>query len=638
MSGRALLAIGCNQYDHLSLLGGAEADAQEIYRILIAPEVGDYDATRSQLLLSPTLQDVREALTTILFGSGRLDALSIVFAGHGAVSGGSFYMACRDSRIQGLSATALSLADLLRMIAEAAPKQTYIFIDACEAGGLISDLNVILKSEVMGEFGSPGLTLLATAASNQEAIEVGGHGIGTAALLDCISGSIFLQDTNPALDLVEIGRAVSDRVAALGAQTPVVWGLNLYGPSSFCKNPHTATGNAPLRSVLIGWPDAETTSAIRTGLPRLWEPYVTIASKWNARAFVDRLESLLGELASEPMILVDFARRITVACAAQALEADDRFREVEVRAACAVAMLPFSQEPAVATYLDQCAGDLGMLVEQAIASVVAGIDGYRFALVTGGMGDLHYLPIRLSKLIGWAGYAAHVRIATSQDNGPAAALFSDLLDRLFETYSLSFVAMSDCQAPYMLSGLTAAAQLGLSEQGERLLGHMFLSAVNCGGRLARADLDPAQVLSYLLARSTGTPAATELVAQPTELVVTLLRASRLFGLADEFDESLELLDHLALNAYLPDDYRQFGADHISGGVNAMFQIGHDVWTVADLEAAWPLFPSPGGGGVSMISLLASLLFPDRTPWFLLPVPSIIEASPGTTADDCQEVG
>ncbi|OYY74790.1 MAG: hypothetical protein B7Y43_19375 [Sphingomonas sp. 28-62-20] len=69
-------------------------------------------------------------------------------------------MAMQDSRVHALSATALSLADLFRIIAEASPKQTYLVIDACESGGLISDLNVILKSEVMGEQHRRARTLL----------------------------------------------------------------------------------------------------------------------------------------------------------------------------------------------------------------------------------------------------------------------------------------------------------------------------------------------------------------------------------------------------------------------------------------------------------------------------------------------
>ena len=38
----------------------------------------------------PTLQDVRSALTEMLFGDQLLDTVTVTFAGHGAVSGGGF--------------------------------------------------------------------------------------------------------------------------------------------------------------------------------------------------------------------------------------------------------------------------------------------------------------------------------------------------------------------------------------------------------------------------------------------------------------------------------------------------------------------------------------------------------------------
>lgn len=625
MSGRALLAIGCDTYDSLNRLAGAESDANNIFNLLSQTKIGDYDLSRSHVLRSPTLQEVRDTLTGMLFGEECLDTLTIAFAGHGAVSGGSFYMAVRDSRATALSATALSLADLLRMIAEASPRQTYLVIDACQSGGLISDLNVILKSELMGKLGSPGVTLLAMAASNEDANEVGGNGVGTAALLECIRGEIFLQDSNPALDLVEIGRAVSERVSASGAQTPVVWGLNLSGPAGFCRNPHSGTGNAPLRSLLVGWPAAKTSEVIRNGLPHLWESYVGISSRWEPRSFLDQLAPLLDDLKDDPDVQIHFCRRVTDAYAMRASESRDRFHEVQVRAVCAVALLPFSDEPKVAKFLAGACLDVAALVERAVNQAVAAIDAYRFALVTGGMADLYYLPLRLSKLLGWAGFAVHMRLAIGDETEPARTCLAELYSRIFDTYSLSLVAISDAQAPHILSVLTASSRVGLSDEAERLIGHLFSSCVQCAGRVARSDLDPSKVFSYLVARGNRLELpSNELVAQPTELVLTLLRSSQLFDLTDEFDTALSQLDHLALNAYLPDDYRDFGAEQIACGTNAVFQIGHDIWNIAEIDAAWPNHPSPRDPGTAMTALLASLLFPDRSAWFLLPSPSLIE--------------
>jgi hypothetical protein len=95
---------------------------------------------------------------------------------------------------------------------------------------------VLLKSNVLGDAGTPGITLVATSAQDQYSVESPAGGLGTGAILDCIEGRDFVQDTASALDLVEIGRRVSARLRETTEQSPVVWGLNLYGPPRFCRN------------------------------------------------------------------------------------------------------------------------------------------------------------------------------------------------------------------------------------------------------------------------------------------------------------------------------------------------------------------------------------------------------------------
>jgi hypothetical protein len=371
---RVLLAIGCNKYDHLDALTGAETDARLLFDALINPEVGDYDPAASRLLLSPTLAEIRSALTEILFNGDPPETLTFTFAGHGGVCAGSFYMATRESRPNALSATSFALADLFRMIADAAPKQTYVIIDACESGGLTADLNVILKADLIGKVGTPGISLLATAASDQGAGESDKGGVGTSAVLACIRGDFMLQDTSTVLDLVEIGRAVSTRVSEAGGQTPVVWGLNLYGPPSFCKNPHAGTGNAPLKSLLAAWPELESTEVIKTQIQNLWEPYVTIPKKWDSRAFIDQLVPTLKSLEKSPKALALFARRTADDFGAQAATSKDRFREVEVRAACVVALLPFAEQKEIADEIIKMSLGITAQVEAVLAGIVASID------------------------------------------------------------------------------------------------------------------------------------------------------------------------------------------------------------------------------------------------------------------------
>ena len=76
------------------------------------------------------------------------------------------------------------------------------------------------------------------------------------------------------------------------------------------------------------------------------------------------------------------------------------------------------------------------------------------------------------------------------------------------------------------------------------------------------------------------------------------------------------LDGIDLNAFIPFKYGEFGSELIREGTNAGFKIGHDIFTVEELENAWPLVPVPTEGERAA-AMLASLLFPDRTAWFLL---------------------
>jgi hypothetical protein len=179
--------------------------------------------------------------------------------------------------------------------------------------------------------------------------------------------------------------------------------------------------------------------------------------------------------------------------------------------------------------------------------------------------------------------------------------------------------MSDVQAPGVLVGLTAAWFERLDAPAEQFLGHLFSSFVGCGGLVASVALRADRLLGYLIAREAGVlRQRLKLVARPTELGTVLLRIGHLFGLDDTIDYALAEIDHLSINAYLADDFTQFGRTKMPGGVNATYHIGHDLWTVEELERDWPDAPQPKGPGIALTSILAALLLPDRTPWFILP--------------------
>lgn len=217
---RLLISIGCNVYDHAPVLKGAEADAHRMFEALIRPDVGEYDPARSKLLLSPSMDELRQALRDVLFSNGAIDTFTFFFAGHGGVRAGSFYMWLRDSRPDAQSMTALSLSDVFRNLNEAAPAQSNIIIDACESGGLIADLGVLLKPDVRGDVGTPVVTLVATSAQNQYSGETQAGGLGTKQFWTASKAVTSYRTMQAPLTSWKLGAAFQP---AFGRPTRALW-------------------------------------------------------------------------------------------------------------------------------------------------------------------------------------------------------------------------------------------------------------------------------------------------------------------------------------------------------------------------------------------------------------------------------
>lgn len=92
-----------------------------------------------------------------------------------------------------------------------------------------------------------------------------------------------------------------------------------------------------------------------------------------------------------------------------------------------------------------------------------------------------------------------------------------------------------------------------------------------------------------------------------------------FGRPVVFDEAMSELDHVTINAFVADDHTLFALETIDDGENNPFTIGHYIWRIDDLLQHFPPHafvqptdPSSVAGG----AILASLIFPDRVPWFV----------------------
>lgn len=616
---RCLLSIGCNCYENLDALTGAEADAIRIFNTLLRPDIGGYDAERSRLLLSPNIADLRQAIEDILFGSGQIDTFTLFFAGHGGVRAGSFYMCVRDSRRDALSVSAQSLSDIFRSIGEATPAQSNLIIDACQSGGLVADLGVLLKRDVIGDAGSPSITLVATSAQNQGAGETAEGGLGTNAILDCIEGRDFVNDTAAMLDLTEIGRRVSIRLRE-SKQSPVVWGLNLSGPSRFCRNMGYSTDPArPVRELIHNWPKLQH-DAVKGHFEELWSIYASINTDWNPRTFASTISNAICPLNDYPEALGGAIEHIAMAMELRSEESDDPFRSVEVCATLAVCLLPYLHDKNVQNSARRLISSSVSEIIVAADSFLADLECDKYALLEsrgGGLSDLFFLPLKISKLLGWiaaAGYSCRITGTVSKD---ADRVFATTLRQMLDKYSSSIQTISDVQAPYWALILTNAIILGLREEAEMLAGLLFYSLVSCNAQLASRSIPSEDTFSYLIARQANNyDAIQDHVARPIETLTVIMQAGVALDLADVFDESLWKIDGLTFFAFLPKKYATFGLEVIEDGENLVWTIGQDVFRVKDFARTWPdNLGRPDSAEEAVIGIFSSLLFPDRVAWF-----------------------
>lgn len=616
---RALIAVGCNKYEHETTLVGAEHDATRIFDSLLRQDVGDYDSPCSTLLLSPTLEEVRASLRKIL-PLGNIDTFTFYFAGHGIVHAGSFYMCVRDTTSQALSLTAFSLSELFRSLTDFAPTQSNIIIDACKSGGLIADLSAVLKPEVLGNDGTPGITLVATSAQDQDAGETELGGMGTNALLDCIEGRTTVNDQRPALDLAEIGRHMHSLMQGCGEQKPVVWGLNLFGSPGFCRNPRYGFDPAKrLRDVLQAWP-SEGYEVLRENYSVLWEAYSSIDSEWLPRDFARIIEHILPPLSTRPEALASFIERLVTASLDKAEISSDAFRPAEVSASLAVCLLPFAGSQVVRDEMNRLLVRSGDYVRLAMESLIVDLRADYHALLSrhnGGIADLYVLPLRITKILAWAGISGLLLDNVVQQE-KANQHFRELVGLILHHYTLSLTLMTDAQAPYVAVIITCAHKLGLGVECEQIFGLLYSAYLSCHGNLASCDIPDDRVLEYLESRACNDYSGiTEHVERPGQALTVLLKSSELLGLQDVANDDLWELDRTSFLAYIPPSFAEFGLEQMAGGGNFVWSVGMDVFVVNDLIKSWPTVPPPRSELEAKTAIAASLLYPDRVAWFLL---------------------
>lgn len=618
---RVAVVLGCNIYESPTLdqLAAAELDAMSIFEALVDEAHGGYSKEHSKLLLSPKISDVRAALEVALVDSGQLDTFTFFFAGHGGVGGGSYYMFARDTRENKLAFSGLSLSDLFRMIADANPSQANIVIDACEAGGLISDLSTVLKPELIGDAQTLSITLLATAAQNEIAEEDSVGGLGTQIVVKCIRGEELVQEHSPMLDLMDVGRHVAARMKGTN-QTPVVWGLNLSSTSQFAKNHfYSQEATSSVRVMVREW-EAKAERSLQEHAKSLWDLHSSVDSDWNPSRARTTLQEVYAALSDEPSFLVGFVRRLRSSLMARAETSPDLSRPIEVLATLSVTLLQHLNGVVVAQLIEEMMGEICALISSMIDQLVLDIRGDQYALLEEGAGiaNLFALPIRLTKIMAWTAFPVLHLDSEAPAYELARTQFERVVDVLLQNYLRSITPVSDLQAPGWCLLLAGLRRAGLASQEEAVIGHMFYRFVQTKGRVLRVDATGDEILKYLVAVDINTYSFAEhLIERPPESLTVAMRCAFLAGMQDVIDIDLWRLDGCSFMAYVPENYASFDDSIVSGGCNYEWQIGNQICRLDEFGGSWPDVPVPESPTQRALCMMASLLFPDRVAWFCL---------------------
>lgn len=225
-----LLAVGVDEYDHLSRLAFAKTDAEALagasrkvkgsyYADVQASLLRDREATADQILktLEAKASEARAGDTLMLF-----------FAGHGAKSpDGRFFMTTSTTREENLDGTALEWSRLAKVLGRTKAR-VIVVLDACHSGQTGAQLQATNDDAVAAISGASRTPMLVFAASKgrQLSEEIGGAGGGvfTQVLAKLITQGRDEQDLNRngVLEVSEIFRGLKDVVTQYtnGRQTP----------------------------------------------------------------------------------------------------------------------------------------------------------------------------------------------------------------------------------------------------------------------------------------------------------------------------------------------------------------------------------------------------------------------------------
>lgn len=190
MAKKALL-VGIDKYDNVSQLTGCVADAIAMRELLLRNEDGSINfdcrlmAYGEENLKTKITRPVLRLACRGLFDSPGDDVL-FYFSGHGALTAGGGYLATCDALTDDWG---IPMQEVVQMANESKANNVFLILDCCHAGdtGDAPLLNSAGRNHPISAL-RENMTVIAASRNTQVALEAGGHGLFTTAVLDALDG------------------------------------------------------------------------------------------------------------------------------------------------------------------------------------------------------------------------------------------------------------------------------------------------------------------------------------------------------------------------------------------------------------------------------------------------------------------
>ncbi|GLO56328.1 hypothetical protein PPUJ20066_23640 [Pseudomonas putida] len=630
MAARILLCIGCDGYEHMETLYGAQSDATDIRDALVAGELSCIAQEDAYLLLNPAKGRVEQVLLELQDKYEEIQSFTIYFAGHGEAANDSYFLCLQDTRSDRLSTTGFALSRLFEFFNELKAAHCNVIIDSCSAASMVSNLNVLLKPEVIGKSKTFGVSFFVSSASNQYAFEDDRGGYATAALLEVLHGKLDTGSRAKFLDLVDIGRPAALQVSEQtgGEQMPSVWGVNLYGHMPLYGNPHASDTHATSLLGLTGiTPTSPAGQAISENSSALYGLLFAQDQDLGPDKLLPVLSEFMTRLESFPDAPAIFIEGIWHSLEKGSRRSKNSYALVELSATCIALLLESSRKDSnSAACISVLAQRLIVESERLLLEITECLRLNERALCRHDIPDLFYLPQRICRILGWSGAALHFAQVLGADQSAIRNYLEQISGYLTTHYASVLAGMSEEEAPYWAVFLKVISGDEMNGLGKLVVTKLISSLISCGGGLARPLLEPSQVYSYLSIRAKeNAEELRKLSSSPSETLALVMLTCSKFGLLEELNTHLIKLDHAHLNIFIPESHLAFNHPIIHSGINHVFQIGHKVWKVEELLDRWDAACRPQLHSDSSLASPATrigatcsaLIIPDRVPWFLL---------------------